>query len=155
MEIIVPDGAKADISETETDVKVLIKREEIKALINRVILIAPALKQDETDGREMSDKLIELIVVNKNKVFGSLILDATIINFVVNGNVLDGTTIEIPTSLKENAKKRILQNIILTAVGAEITANSLSLSMLSTFSSGSAQPWPTVRNLPCKKFLSI
>jgi len=108
MEIIVPDGAKADISETETDVKVLIKREEIKALINRVILIAPALKQDETDGREMSDKLIELIVVNKNKVFGSLILDATIINFVVNGNVLDGTTIEIPTSLKENAKKENL-----------------------------------------------
>lgn len=108
MEIIVPDGAKADISETETDVKVLIKREEIKALINRVILIAPALKQDETDVREMSDKLIELIVVNKNKVFGSLILDATIINFVVNGNVLDGTTIEIPTSLKENAKKENL-----------------------------------------------
>lgn len=108
MEIIVPDGAKADISETETDVKVLIKREEIKALVNRVILIAPALKQDETDGREMSDKLIELIVVNKNKVFGSLILDATIINFVVNGNVLDGTTIEIPTSLKENAKKENL-----------------------------------------------
>ena len=108
MEIIVPDGAKADISETETDVKVLIKREEIKALINRVILIAPALKQDETDGREMSDKLIELIVVNKNKVFGSLILDATIINFVVNGNVLDGTTIEIPSSLKENAKKENL-----------------------------------------------
>ena len=108
MEIIVPDGAKADISETETDVKVLIKREEVKALINRVILIAPALKQDETDGREMSDKLIELIVVNKNKVFGSLILDATIINFVVNGNVLDGTTIEIPTSLKENAKKENL-----------------------------------------------
>ena len=108
MEIIVPDGAKADISETETDGKVLIKREEIKALINRVILIAPALKQDETDGREMSDKLIELIVVNKNKVFGSLILDATIINFVVNGNVLDGTTIEIPTSLKENAKKENL-----------------------------------------------
>lgn len=108
MEIIVPDGAKAGISETETDVKVLIKREEIKALINRVILIAPALKQDETDGREMSDKLIELIVVNKNKVFGSLILDATIINFVVNGNVLDGTTIEIPTSLKENAKKENL-----------------------------------------------
>lgn len=108
MEIIVPDGAKADISETETDIKVLIKREEIKALINRVILIAPALKQDETDGREMSDKLIELIVVNKNKVFGSLILDATIINFVVNGNVLDGTTIEIPTSLKENAKKENL-----------------------------------------------
>ncbi len=148
MEIIVPDGAKADISETETDVKVLIKREEIKALINRVILIAPALKQDETDVREMSDKLIELIVVNKNKVFGSLILDATIINFVVNGNVLDGTTIEIPSSLKKTQKKRILQNIILTAVGAEITANSLSLSMLSTFSSGSAQPWPTVRNLP-------
>ena len=108
MEIIVPDGAKADISETETDVKVLIKREEVKALINRVILIAPALKQDETDGREMSDKLIEFIVVNKNKVFGSLILDATIINFVVNGNVLDGTTIEIPTSLKENAKKENL-----------------------------------------------
>ena len=108
MEIIVPDGAKADISETETDVKVLIKREEIKALINRVILIAPALKQDETDVREMSDKLIELIVVNKNKVFGSLILDATIINFVVNGNVLDGTTIEIPTSLKEHAKKENL-----------------------------------------------
>lgn len=108
MEIIVPDGAKADISETETDGKVLIKREEIKALINRVILIAPALKQDETDVREMSDKLIELIVVNKNKVFGSLILDATIINFVVNGNVLDGTTIEIPTSLKENAKKENL-----------------------------------------------
>ena len=108
MEIIVPDGAKADISETETDVKVLIKREEVKALINRVILIAPALKQDETDVREMSDKLIELIVVNKNKVFGSLILDATIINFVVNGNVLDGTTIEIPTSLKENAKKENL-----------------------------------------------
>ena len=108
MEIIVPDGAKADISETETDVKVLIKREEIKALINRVILIAPALKQDETDVREMSDKLIELIVVNKNKVFGSLILDATIINFVVNGNVLDGTTIEIPSSLKENAKKENL-----------------------------------------------
>lgn len=108
MEIIVPDGAKAGISETETDVKVLIKREEIKALINRVILIAPALKQDETDVREMSDKLIELIVVNKNKVFGSLILDATIINFVVNGNVLDGTTIEIPTSLKENAKKENL-----------------------------------------------
>lgn len=108
MEIIVPDGAKADISETETDVKVLIKREEIKALINRVILIAPALKQDETDVREMSDKLIELIVVNKNKVFGGLILDATIINFVVNGNVLDGTTIEIPTSLKENAKKENL-----------------------------------------------
>lgn len=108
MEIIVPDGAKADISETGTDIKVLIKREEIKALINRVILIAPALKQDETDGREMSDKLIELIVVNKNKVFGSLILDATIINFVVNGNVLDGTTIEIPTSLKENAKKENL-----------------------------------------------
>lgn len=108
MEIIVPDGAKADISETETDIKVLIKREEIKALINRVILIAPALKQDETDGREMSDKLIELIVVNKNKVFGSLILDATIINFVVNGNVLDGTTIEIPSSLKENAKKENL-----------------------------------------------
>lgn len=108
MEIIVPDGAKADISETETDVKVLIKREEVKALINRVILIAPALKQDETDGREMSDKLIELIVVNKNKVFGSLILDATIINFVVNGNVLDGTTIEIPSSLKENAKKENL-----------------------------------------------
>ena len=108
MEIIVPDGAKADISETETDIKVLIKREEIKALINRVILIAPALKQDETDVREMSDKLIELIVVNKNKVFGSLILDATIINFVVNGNVLDGTTIEIPTSLKENAKKENL-----------------------------------------------
>ena len=108
MEIIVPDGAKADISETETDVKVLIKREEIKALINRVTLIAPALKQDETDVREMSDKLIELIVVNKNKVFGSLILDATIINFVVNGNVLDGTTIEIPTSLKENAKKENL-----------------------------------------------
>lgn len=108
MEIIVPDGAKADISETETDGKVLIKREEIKALINRVILIAPALKQDETDVREMSDKLIELIVVNKNKVFGSLILDATIINFVVNGNVLDGTTIEIPSSLKENAKKENL-----------------------------------------------
>ena len=108
MEIIVPDGAKADISETETDVKVLIKREEIKALINRVILIAPALKQDETDVREMSDKLIELIVVNKNKVFGSLILDSTIINFVVNGNVLDGTTIEIPSSLKENAKKENL-----------------------------------------------
>ncbi len=108
MEIIVPDGAKADISETETDVKVLIKREEIKALINRVILIAPALKQDETDVSEMSDKLIELIVVNKNKVFGSLILDATIINFVVNGNVLDGTTIEIPSSLKENAKKENL-----------------------------------------------
>lgn len=108
MEIIVPDGSKADISETETDVKVLIKREEIKALINRVILIAPALKQDETDVREMSDKLIELIVVNKNKVFGSLILDATIINFVVNGNVLDGTTIEIPSSLKENAKKENL-----------------------------------------------
>ena len=108
MEIIVPDGAKADISETETDVKVLIKREEVKALINRVILIAPALKQDETDVREMSDKLIELIVVNKNKVFGSLILDATIINFVVNGNVLDGTTIEIPSSLKENAKKENL-----------------------------------------------
>ena len=108
MEIIVPDGAKADISETETDVKVLIKREEIKALINRVILIAPALKQDETDVKEMSDKLIELIVVNKNKVFGSLILDATIINFVVNGNVLDGMTIEIPTSLKENAKKENL-----------------------------------------------
>ena len=108
MEIIVPDGAKADISETETDVKVLIKREEIKALINRVILIAPALKQDETDVREMSDKLIELIVVNKNKVFGSLILDATIINFVVNGNVLDGKTIEIPSSLKENAKKENL-----------------------------------------------
>ena len=108
MEIIVPDGAKADISETETDVKVLNKREEIKALINRVILIAPALKQDETDVREMSDKLIELIVVNKNKVFGSLILDATIINFVVNGNVLDGTTIEIPSSLKENAKKENL-----------------------------------------------
>ena len=108
MEIIVPDGAKADISETETDVKVLIKREEVKALINRVILISPALKQDETDVREMSDKLIELIVVNKNKVFGSLILDATIINFVVNGNVLDGTTIEIPTSLKENAKKENL-----------------------------------------------
>lgn len=110
VKIIVPNTAKiATPAEDAAKLSALAEKEELKKLIDRAAILIPVLTE-EGGMRDTESRLIECLVRNREKLLGSIVMDATVINYFCSGTTADDLGLIIPENLKSAGNESVLNS---------------------------------------------
>lgn len=100
VKVFVPATAKVAVPAADAEkISALMEKGELKKLIDGASVLFPVLT--ETDGeRSTESRLIECLVRNREKLFGSLVIDCTVINYFCSGNTATDLGLTVPEALK-------------------------------------------------------
>ncbi len=108
VKIIVPGTAKTAVpAEDAEKVSALAEKEELKKLIDGAAILIPVLTE-EGGTRDTESRLIECLVRNREKLLGSIVMDATVINYFCSGTTADDLGLIIPENLKNSGSESAL-----------------------------------------------
>ena len=110
VKIIVPDTAKTAVpAEDAAKLSALAEKEELKKLIDGAAILIPVLTE-EGGTRDTESRLIECLVRNREKLLGSIVMDATVINYFCSGTTADDLGLIIPENLKSAGNESVLNS---------------------------------------------
>ena len=110
VKIIVPGTAKiAAPAEDAAKLSALAEKEELKKLIDGAAILIPVLTE-EGGTRDTESRLIECLVRNREKLLGSIVMDATVINYFCSGTTADDLGLIIPENLKSAGNESVLNS---------------------------------------------